>query len=65
MRELDKAPSGPVSEVTSERPEVIPKAQALADAGIPQSTAYDYQALAGGRDERAQAAGTIGAGCAD
>ncbi len=57
VRELDKAPSGPVSEVNSERPEVIPKAQALADAGIPQSTAYDYQALAGGRDERAQAAG--------
>jgi len=57
VRELDKAPSGLASEVTSDRSEITPKAQALAEAGIPQSTAYDYQALADGRDRRAQAAG--------
>jgi len=29
----------------------------IAEAGISRSAAYNYQALAGGRDERAQAAG--------
>lgn len=33
------------------------KDDAIAEAGISRSVAYSYQALAGGRDERAQAAG--------
>jgi len=57
VRELDTADGGRPCKNPSEQPEEFSKQQALADAGIPVSTAYDYQALAGGRDERAQAAG--------
>ncbi len=57
VRELDTAPAGWASHFNSGPAEVKSKAQAIADAGIGQTVAYDYQALAGGRDERAQAAG--------
>ena len=61
VRELDRADPG--GAIDGERggsrlpPEAMSKAQALADAGLPSRTAYNYEALAGGRDERAQAAG--------
>jgi len=57
VRELDTASAGRPRENECEQPHQFSKAEAIADAGIPKRTAYDYQALAGGRDERAQAAG--------
>ena len=57
VRELDTATAGRPSGNECEQPHQFSKAEAIADAGIPKRTAYDYQALAGGRDERAQAAG--------
>lgn len=57
VRELDAAQGERVDLTSSGQPEQVAKRQAIADAGIPQSTAYDYQALADGRDRRAQAAG--------
>lgn len=37
------------------QPDALSKDDAIADAGLSRRSAYDYQALAGGRDERAQA----------
>ena len=39
------------------QPDALSKDNAIADAGLSRRSAYDYEALAGGRDERAQAAG--------
>jgi len=46
-----------VDRTSCDQPHEVTKQQAIAEAGIPKRTAYDYEALAGGRDERAQAAG--------
>ncbi len=56
-RELDKAPTRVGEEITSTRMEVIvPKAKALADAGISTSAAHNYEQLTGGPDARGEAA---------
>lgn len=61
VRELDRAEPG--GAIDGERggstvqPDALSKDDAIADAGLSRRSAYDYQALAGGRDERAQAAG--------
>jgi hypothetical protein len=60
-RELERAePGGAIDGKRggSKIPPVgISKTQALADAGIPTSTAHRYEELAGGREAQAQAAG--------
>jgi hypothetical protein len=68
-RDLDKAqgsgggrPVKDSAETSSGRTEdVSTKAKALAEAGISTSTAHEYEQLAGGRDEQAQAAVKAGA----
>ena len=57
----EKAAPGPRGEDNCGQPQVIPKAKAIADAGLSQRTAYDYQELAGPRDAQAQAAGKAAA----
>ena len=57
VRELDTAQGERVDRTSCDQPHEVTKQQAIAEAGIPKRTAYDYEALAGGRDERAQAAG--------
>ena len=61
VRELDSAKPGPMAGDTSGRPEVTSKAKAIANAGLSKSTAYDYQELAGPREEQAQKAAHAGA----
>ncbi len=57
VRELDTAQGERFDPTSSHQREEVPKAQAIVDAGLSSSAAYRYQELAGGRDERAQAAG--------
>jgi hypothetical protein len=56
-RELDRAEHGGLGGGSKIPPLGTSKAKALADAGIATSTAQRYEALAGGREEQAQAAG--------
>ncbi len=57
VRELDTAQGERADLTSSMRVDEVSKSQAIADAGISKGAAYNYEALAGGRDERAQAAG--------
>jgi len=61
VRELDTAEPGGATDGkrggSTVQADGQSKADAIAEAGLSRTVAYDYQALAGGRDERAQAAG--------
>jgi hypothetical protein len=56
-RELERAEPGGAGGGSKIPPVGISKTQALADAGVPTSTAHRYEELAGGREQQAQAAG--------
>ena len=61
VRELDTAEPGGATDGkrggSTVQTDALSKDDVIADAGLSRRSAYDYQALAGGRDERAQAAG--------
>jgi len=57
VRELDTAQGERTDLTSSQRGDEVSKSQALADAGLSKSSAHRMEQLAGGRDERAQAAG--------
>lgn len=56
VRELDKAEPGGAGGGATVQPSGQSKRDAIAGAGISKSSAYDYQELAGGREERGIAA---------
>ena len=56
-RELDQAERGGAGGGAKFPPVEISKAEQLAEAGLPTTTAHRYEQLAGGRDAQAQAAG--------
>jgi hypothetical protein len=61
-RELETAPTRtPAAEIRSGQPDIIGKVETLAQAGIPRTTANDYEHLAGGREQQAQDAARAGA----
>jgi hypothetical protein len=55
-RELERAKAGRRPANSSDRSEELTKEQALAQAGIPVSTAHDYEQLTGGKEEQGQIA---------